>query len=115
MEALLTHALSKQAALQFLAHAIGTGIVVHAYALLVKVSKGGNPSELAPRNAPAALLAGFAIGLAMFSTVMAIVFGFDLYDEFRYHGVTSAWHGAGITIKIRRFGGSTTSGALYCA
>lgn len=97
MEA-LTHALSKQAALQFLAHAIGTCIVLGAYALLVKVGEDRNPSELAPRNAPAGLLAGFAIGLAMFSTVMAIMFGFDLY-RLDYHGVASAWHSAGLAIE----------------
>ena len=84
MEA-LAHALPKEPALQFLAHAVGAGLVLGAYALLVKFGEMRTPTELALPAAPAGVGAGLVVGLAMFSTVMAIMVGFGLY-RFDYHG-----------------------------
>lgn len=97
MEALM-HALPKQPALQFLAHAVGACLVLCAYVLLVKFGEDRNPTELALRAAPTGLLVGLVIGLVMFSTVMAIMIAFGLY-RFDYHGATPAWHGAGLAIE----------------
>ena len=97
MEA-LAHALPKEPALQFLAHAVGAGLVLGAYALLVKFGEMRTPTELALPAAPAGVGAGLVVGLAMFSTVMAIMVGFGLY-RFDYHGGFSAWHGAGLAIE----------------
>lgn len=97
MEA-LTHALPTKPALQFLAHAVGALLVLSAYAFLVRFGEQRNPTEIALRAAPAGVVAGLVMGLAMFSTVMAIMTGFGLY-RFDYHGASSAWHGAGLAIE----------------
>ena len=97
MEA-LTHALPKQPPLQFLAHAVGACLVLGAYVLLVRFGEDRNPTELAPHAAPTGVLAGLAIGLIMFSAVMAIMIGLGLY-RFDYHGASAAWQGAGLALE----------------
>jgi len=83
---------------QFLAHGAGAVIALGFYALLVKFGEGRMPSELALASAPFGVIAGLAIGLTMFSLVMAILIGSGFYDS-TYLGLAPAWRGAGLAIE----------------
>lgn len=97
MEA-LAHALPEQPAFQFLVHAAGACIVLFAYAVLVKLGEGRNPSELDPLVAPGGIVVGLLTGFVMFSSVMAIMIVFGLY-RLEYRGMAPAWVGAGLAIE----------------
>ena len=94
----MTAALPQRPAFQFVAQAVGACLVVGAYAVLVRLGEARGPSELAPRRALIEVVGGLLIGLAMFSTVMAIMTGFGGYHVV-YHGIAPAWHGAGLAIQ----------------
>jgi membrane protease YdiL (CAAX protease family) len=97
MEA-LSHALPDQPLPQFLAHLAGACIVLASYALLVRVGEARNPAELGLRAAPAGILVGLAIGLALFSLVMLILVAIGACHV-EYRGAASAWQGAGLAIE----------------
>ena len=97
MEALL-RALPKDPADQFIGHALGSLIILGAYALAVWLGENRTPGELSPKAAPLSLLAGLAMGVLTFSAVMAIMIGFRLYD-FAYHGAAPAWRALGLAIE----------------
>jgi membrane protease YdiL (CAAX protease family) len=86
------------APLQFLSHCAGAIIALAAYALLVFLGEARTPRELALRPALPEIAAGLMVGLLMFSAVMAVMLGFNLYD-ITWHGPTPAWHGAGLAIQ----------------
>ena len=94
----LVNSLPQQPGFQFLAHGAGAVIVLSTYSLLVKFGEGRTPTELAPASAPVGILAGLAIGLAVFSLVMAILIGSGLYD-WAYLGIAPAWRGAGLAVE----------------
>lgn len=94
----LGHILPKAGAWPFLAKACGALIVLGAYALLVRLGEARKPVELALTAAPAGLLVGLAIGVAMFAATMGILIGAGLYD-LAWHGPASAWRGAGLTLE----------------
>ncbi|GAA0265229.1 CPBP family intramembrane metalloprotease [Alteraurantiacibacter aestuarii] len=94
----LSNALPDQPGFQFLAHGAGAVIVLSCYALLVRIGEARAPSEIALASAPMGLLAGLAIGLALFSSVMGILIGTGLYDM-SFQGLAPAWRGAGLAIE----------------
>jgi membrane protease YdiL (CAAX protease family) len=94
----LAHALPVQAAYQFLPLLAAAGLALAAYALLVRLGEARWPAELGLRAAPAGILAGLAIGAAMFALVMAVLVGFGLY-RFDYRGPAQAWHAAGLALQ----------------
>lgn len=94
----LSNALPKQPWIQFLVQAVGAAIVLGTYAVLVRIGERRAASELSLRAAPADLVAGLAIGSLMFSSVMAILLGFNLY-RFDYHGPASIWHALGLAAQ----------------
>jgi uncharacterized protein len=93
MEA-LSHSLPKQPAYQFLAKVSGALIVLGAYGALARLGERRAPSELALTAAPIGILAGLAIGVAMFAAAMAIMIASGFYD-ITYHGPASAWRAFG--------------------
>ena len=93
-----SHWLPPLAPLQFLIRAGGALTVLATYAALVKVGERRWPGELAASAAPLDTLAGLAIGLVMFSVVMAILVASGAY-EINYHGPAVAWHGAGLAVE----------------
>jgi uncharacterized protein len=97
MEA-LSHSLPKQPAYQFLAKVSGALIVLGAYGALARLGERRAPSELALTAAPIGILAGLAIGVAMFAAAMAIMIASGFYD-ITYHGPASAWRGVGLAIE----------------
>lgn len=94
----LSHALPVQPALKFLARLVGVLIVLGAYTILVRIGEGRKASELAMASAPVGLMAGLAIGAALFSAVMAILLVTGAYN-FAWHGPASAWRGAGLAME----------------
>ncbi len=97
MEA-LSHALPDRPMLQFAAHLAGACIVLVSYALLVRIGEARNPVELDLRAAPPGILAGLAIGLALFSIVMLILVAIGGYHV-DYRGTASAWQAAGLAVE----------------
>lgn len=108
----LAHALPQQPAPQFVAQAAGAFIILGAYAALVRLGEARNPSELGLRAAPIGILAGLMIGFVMFSTVMAIMIAFGLY-QFDYHGLASVWRGAGLAIESGVFEEVIVRGVVF--
>ncbi len=94
----LAHALPKRPELQFIAHAVGALVILATYAALVRLGENRIPTEVSLAAAPKGILVGLAIGTLMFSVVMAILIGSGLY-RFDFHGLASAWHGAGLAIE----------------
>ncbi|PSJ37660.1 CPBP family intramembrane glutamic endopeptidase [Allosphingosinicella deserti] len=82
----------------FLSHCVGAAVALAVYTLLVRLGEARSPSELAPRPALLQLLAGLAIGAAMFAAVMAALTAFGLYD-IAYSGPAPAWRAAGLAIE----------------
>ncbi|MEJ0099698.1 MAG: CPBP family intramembrane glutamic endopeptidase [Pseudomonadota bacterium] len=97
MEA-LSHALPDQPMPQFMAHAAGACIVLASYLLLVRLGEARAPVELDLRAAPAGLLAGIVLGLALFSLVMLLLVLSGAYHV-DYSGAASAWQGAGLALE----------------
>jgi uncharacterized protein len=108
----LAHALPQQPAPQFVAQAAGACITLGAYAALVRLGEARNPSELGLRAAPIGILAGLMIGFVMFSTVMAIMIAFGLY-QFDYRGSASVWRGAGLAIESGVFEEVLVRGVVF--
>lgn len=94
----LGHLLPQQEAAQFAVQVIGAGLILIAYAVLVRLGEGRSPSELSLPAAPSGVVLGLLVGLAMFCVVMAILIGAGLY-RFDYRGPALAWHGAGLAIQ----------------
>ncbi len=94
----LSHSMPAQPAFRFLAKAVGALIVLGTYAVLVRLGEKRWPQEIAPAAAPFGIIAGLAIGLIMFSTVMTILIGTGLYD-FTYRGPASVWRGASLALE----------------
>ncbi|WP_422062323.1 CPBP family intramembrane glutamic endopeptidase [Sphingopyxis sp.] len=94
----LAHALPAQPVFGFLAKAFGALIIFGAYVLLVRVGEGRWPSELSLRSAPTGIMAGLLIGAAMFTVVMAAAWVGGVY-HFDYHGLVTAWRGAGLALE----------------
>lgn len=84
--------------LAFLANIISGVLAVSVYALLVRFGEDRHPHELAIKPAPAQLMAGVALGAAMFGAVMAILMAFDLYTV-DWLGSASAWRAGGHAIQ----------------
>lgn len=97
MEA-MAHALPQDPALQFLPQLAGAILVLASYAAMVRFGEARSPSELGLHAAPAGIIVGLAIGLAMFAAVMGILVSLGLY-RFELDGPASAWHGAGLAIQ----------------
>lgn len=83
---------------QFLANVAGALAALAAYPLLVWLAEGRNPDELAPDAALPGLVSGFAIGAAVFASVMLTLIGTGLYT-FDWLGAALAWKGAGLSIE----------------
>ena len=82
----------------FLTNVSGAAIALAAYAIFVRVGEDRLPAELAPVPALPQLLAGVAIGTAMFASVMAIMAVSGLY-RITWHGPAPAWHAGGLAIQ----------------
>lgn len=95
---MLSQVAPNQPAYQFLVKAAGALIVLCAYAVFVRLGEVRWPKEIALAAAPAGILAGLAIGLILFSIVIAALIGAGLYD-IAYHGPASAWRGAGLAVE----------------
>lgn len=83
---------------QFLANVAGALTALAVYPLLVWLAEGRTPGELAPRAALPGLIGGFAIGCAVFASVMLTLIGSGLYT-FDWLGLAPAWKGAGLSIE----------------
>jgi hypothetical protein len=96
--AALRDMLPNDARLEFLTRLLGATIALGAYALLVRIGEGRSPREIAIRPAFIQMLGGVALGLAMFSAVMAVMAMFDLYD-ISVIGPAPAWGAAGLALE----------------
>jgi len=83
---------------QFMANVAGALTALAVYPLLVWLAEGRTPGELAPRAALPGLIGGFAIGCAVFASVMLTLIGSGLYT-FDWLGLAPAWKGAGLSIE----------------
>lgn len=83
---------------QFLANVVGALAALAAYPLLVWLAEGRAPGELSPRAAAPGLVIGFALGCAVFASVMLVLIGSGLYS-FGWLGLAPAWKGAGLSIE----------------
>ncbi len=81
-----------------LSNSVGALICAGLYALLVWGGEGRRPGELALHAAPVEAIAGLLIGLAMFSTVMAVMAVFGLYD-FAWTGAASPVQAIALSIQ----------------
>lgn len=86
------------ASLAFVARCSGPILALAAYIALVRVGEARRPVELDLKPAAPQLLAGLALGTAMFATVMLILAGGGFY-ELRFVGWTPAWQSAGAAIE----------------
>jgi uncharacterized protein len=94
----LRDVLPDDARLAFLTRCAGAAIALGAYALLVRLGEARLPREIAIGPAVAQTLIGVALGLAMFSAVMAVMVAFGLYDV-AFVGPAPAWNAAGLAIE----------------
>lgn len=94
----LSQVLPDEPATQLVAHVLGCLIILGAYALMVRLGEDRAPGELAPKAAAFGLLAGGMLGTVTFSSVMAIMIGFRLYD-FEFLGFAPAWRGVSLALE----------------
>lgn len=77
---------------------LGAVISLLLYGLVVRFGENRRVDEIDAGAAPLGLLNGWIVGTLMFSAVMAIMFGFGLY-EFRWVGPADAWRSVGLTLQ----------------
>ena len=81
----------------FLTRCGGAAVALGVYALLVWLGEDRAPREIAIVPALGQLLAGLALGVAMFGAVMAVLVALGLYDV-AYVGPGAGWRGAGLVV-----------------
>lgn len=90
--------LPKTGEARFAASLAGALAALAVYALAVWLAEGRKPSEIALKPLLPELSVGLLIGAAMFTAVMAIMAGFDLY-EIRRVGAAPPWIAAGRAVQ----------------
>ncbi len=80
------------------ASVIGAAVTLALYGALVRLAEGRKADEIALHIAIPGILAGLAIGAAVFATVMIVLIGSGLYD-FTWRGPTSAWTGVSLSVQ----------------
>ena len=83
---------------ELLVNAAGALIAILVYSLMVWLAEGRRPGELAPRPAIGGILAGLAIGVVVFATVMVVLIGTGLY-QFTWLGPAPAWTGSALSVQ----------------
>lgn len=83
---------------QVVANSGGALVCLAAYGLAVWLAENRTPDEISLRALPGGLAAGLAIGLLMFSAVMAIMAAFGLYDMV-WQGAAPAWESTAKSIQ----------------
>lgn len=96
--AVATKALPDAGWAMVVSNSAGALVCLALYSLLVWGGEGRLPSELDPKAAPGGLLAGLIIGVLMFSSIMAIMAVFGLYD-IHWKGPASAWQATAGSIE----------------
>jgi membrane protease YdiL (CAAX protease family) len=81
-----------------IANAVGSGVGLLVYVLLVLGGEGRSPSELALAAAPRDVLAGLILGTGRFAAIMALMAIFGLYD-FVWKGPAAVQQALSITIQ----------------
>jgi uncharacterized protein len=96
--AIVTSALPDNEVVSLSADVLAAVVSLVVYAALVWGGEDRTPSEIAPGRAVIEILVGLAIGLLMFSSVMAIMAAFGLYD-ITWRGLASPLEGLGLSIQ----------------
>ena len=96
--AVLSHLTPKGGPAELVVNSVGALLAVAVYVLMVWLAEGRKPGELAPFPALGGILIGLAIGVVVFSTVMAALIGTGLYS-FAFTGPAPAWTGSALSVQ----------------
>ncbi|MDO8296973.1 MAG: CPBP family intramembrane metalloprotease [Caulobacter sp.] len=94
----MEHYIVKGGPAELLVNAVAAVIALAIYVLMVWLAEGRRAGELAPRPAIGGVLAGFAIGVVVFATVMIVLIGTGLYS-FSFIGPAPAWTGSALSVQ----------------
>lgn len=95
---LMERAVGKGGPGELLINIVAALLALAIYVLMVRLAEGRRASELAPRPALGGVLAGFAIGVLVFGTVMIVLIATGLY-QIAWLGPAPAWTGGALSVQ----------------